>query len=130
MTTTDDLLDLADAINERLKSSAPSGDAMKAATDLIDDLMDVLRRAREARRDIQDSRGPAIIAAWKRLDDALAGPSRGPGRKDTDVSVDEMACGESYDHNLEVVDERDGWVTYMCSECGAEVIEDGDGNAV
>ena len=32
-------------------------------------------------------------------------------------------CGETFDHNLRVIDERDGWVTYECRTCGAEVVE-------
>lgn len=33
-------------------------------------------------------------------------------------------CGESYDHTLRLIDERDGCRTYECAECGAEVIEE------
>lgn len=35
----------------------------------------------------------------------------------------EEVCGESYDHDLRVIDERDGTVTYECRNCGAEIIE-------
>ncbi len=37
---------------------------------------------------------------------------------------DEWVCGESYDHNLELFDERDGVSSYVCRECGAEIISD------
>ncbi len=43
---------------------------------------------------------------------------------------DELVCGESYDHDLRLIDERDGWRTSECRECGAEIIEDEDGNPV
>ena len=35
-------------------------------------------------------------------------------------------CGESYDHNLRLIDERDGCRTYECRTCGAEIFEDDD----
>ena len=41
---------------------------------------------------------------------------------------DEDICGETYDHDLRLVDERDGIATYECRRCGAEVIEE-DENA-
>lgn len=36
----------------------------------------------------------------------------------------EEVCGETWDHTLELVDERDGIRQYLCCECGAEIIED------
>ena len=33
-------------------------------------------------------------------------------------------CGESYDHDLRFIDERDGIRTYECRGCGAEIIEE------
>jgi predicted RNA-binding Zn-ribbon protein involved in translation (DUF1610 family) len=38
----------------------------------------------------------------------------------------EEVCGETWDHDLRVIDSRDGSTTYECRECGAEVIEDHD----
>ncbi len=35
----------------------------------------------------------------------------------------EMICGESYDHTLKLIDERDGTASYECTECGAEVFD-------
>lgn len=35
-------------------------------------------------------------------------------------------CGESYDHTLSLIDERDGSRTYECRSCGAEIVEDDD----
>lgn len=40
-----------------------------------------------------------------------------------DYASDEPVCGESYDHTLKLVGERDGWSTYECTECGAEITE-------
>lgn len=31
-------------------------------------------------------------------------------------------CGVSYDHDLSLVAEADGYATYECRECGAEVV--------
>ena len=42
------------------------------------------------------------------------------------VNSDEEVCGESYDHRLELLDERDGMRTYECRECGAEIWEEDD----
>lgn len=39
---------------------------------------------------------------------------------------DEPICGETYDHALRLIDERDGYVTYECTECGAEVYTEMD----
>lgn len=36
----------------------------------------------------------------------------------------EEVCGESFDHDLRLIDERDGWRTYECRVCGAEVSEE------
>jgi predicted RNA-binding Zn-ribbon protein involved in translation (DUF1610 family) len=36
----------------------------------------------------------------------------------------EPVCGETYDHDLRLIDKRDGTATYECRECGAEVIDD------
>lgn len=36
----------------------------------------------------------------------------------------EDVCGETYDHTLSLVSERDGCRTYECRECGAELFED------
>jgi hypothetical protein len=38
----------------------------------------------------------------------------------------EPVCGESYDHDLRLIDERDGYATYDCRECGAEVLTEPD----
>ena len=35
-------------------------------------------------------------------------------------------CGVTYDHDLVIVDERDGEVTYECRRCGAEITEQAD----
>lgn len=41
------------------------------------------------------------------------------------MTRDEMElCGATYDHTLRLIDERDGYATYECTECGAEVVED------
>jgi hypothetical protein len=37
---------------------------------------------------------------------------------------DEEVCGETYDHDLMLVDERDGEATYECRVCGAEVLDE------
>lgn len=43
---------------------------------------------------------------------------------DADDSVEEEEiCGVSYDHDLALVDERDGWRSYECRRCGAEIEE-------
>lgn len=39
---------------------------------------------------------------------------------------DELVCGESYDHDLRLIDEADGCSTWECRECGAEIYEDPD----
>lgn len=39
---------------------------------------------------------------------------------------DREICGESYDHDLELIDERAGCRSYECRTCGAEIIEDDD----
>lgn len=36
---------------------------------------------------------------------------------------DEPICGESFDHDLRVIDQRDGGTTYECRTCGAEICE-------
>lgn len=42
-----------------------------------------------------------------------------------DVSDEtEEVCGETYDHDLREVDRRDGWVTWECHGCGAEILEE------
>lgn len=33
-------------------------------------------------------------------------------------------CGFTYDHDLRLIGERDGWFTYECRECGAEIFEE------
>jgi hypothetical protein len=38
----------------------------------------------------------------------------------------EEVCGESYDHDLRIVDERDGIVAYECRNCGAEIAAEPD----
>lgn len=38
----------------------------------------------------------------------------------------EPVCGESYDHDLSLIDEADGWATYECRKCGAEVVTEPD----
>lgn len=35
-------------------------------------------------------------------------------------------CGESYDHDLRLIDEADGYATYECRKCGAEVTTEPD----
>lgn len=35
-------------------------------------------------------------------------------------------CGETYDHRLDLIDERDGERVYECRECGAEIREEAD----
>lgn len=42
---------------------------------------------------------------------------------DPDEYGDEEICGETYDHDFEQVDERDGIATYFCA-CGAEIQEE------
>lgn len=42
---------------------------------------------------------------------------------DTDDNT-EPVCGESYDHDLRLIDEADGYATWECRECGAEVVEE------
>lgn len=34
---------------------------------------------------------------------------------------DDEVCGETYDHDLTLIDERDGEATYECQVCGAEI---------
>jgi hypothetical protein len=36
---------------------------------------------------------------------------------------DDEVCGETYDHDLTLIDERDGEATYECRVCGAEIAE-------
>lgn len=43
------------------------------------------------------------------------------------MTDDDPVCGETYDHTLRLLDERDGYATYECTECGAEVYEEPDG---
>lgn len=40
------------------------------------------------------------------------------------ITEDEEVCGESYDHDLVLLDERDGYATYECRRCYAEIYED------
>jgi rubrerythrin len=40
------------------------------------------------------------------------------------MDEDEMICGESYDHNLEVTFEDGEFISWTCQECGAELWED------
>jgi hypothetical protein len=35
-------------------------------------------------------------------------------------------CGESFDHDLRLIDEPDGYATYECRTCGAEVFTEPD----
>lgn len=37
---------------------------------------------------------------------------------------DEFVCGESFDHDLDEGDTRDGLTTYNCRSCGAEIWEE------
>lgn len=39
-------------------------------------------------------------------------------------------CGFSWDHTLELLSEGAGGRTYVCRECGAEIIEEDDGEEV
>jgi hypothetical protein len=34
----------------------------------------------------------------------------------------EDVCGDSYDHDLDLIDERDGYCSYVCRTCGAEIL--------
>lgn len=43
-----------------------------------------------------------------------------------DVVFVRDVCGESYDHRLDLIDERDGERVYECRECGAEIREEAD----
>jgi DNA-directed RNA polymerase subunit RPC12/RpoP len=43
-----------------------------------------------------------------------------------DDTGDMDVCGETYDHRLDLIAESDGWRTYVCRECGAEILEDPD----
>lgn len=38
----------------------------------------------------------------------------------------ESVCGESWDHTLKLIDESDGYGTYECTECGAEILTEPD----
>jgi hypothetical protein len=38
--------------------------------------------------------------------------------------MNEMVCGEGFDHDLSLVDERDGLATLECRTCGAELIQE------
>jgi len=42
----------------------------------------------------------------------------------SDERDDEDICGHSFDHDLIIVDERDGILVYHCRRCGAEIHED------
>jgi hypothetical protein len=44
-------------------------------------------------------------------------------------SDDEEICGESYDHDLSLISERDGCRTYECRRCGAEIWEDDEADS-
>lgn len=35
-------------------------------------------------------------------------------------------CGETFDHDLRLIDERDGDRSYECRVCGAEIYESDD----
>ena len=35
-------------------------------------------------------------------------------------------CGESHDHELRVIDQRDGMISLECTRCGAEIFYEGD----
>ena len=37
---------------------------------------------------------------------------------------EEDVCGETYDHDLRLIEDRDGMRTYECRECGAEIVVD------
>jgi hypothetical protein len=39
---------------------------------------------------------------------------------------DDEICGETYDHDLTLIDERDGEATYECQVCGAEITDTPD----
>ena len=41
----------------------------------------------------------------------------------TDDDEYEEGCGFSWDHTLDVISVRDGYTTYVCRECGAEIID-------
>ncbi len=45
----------------------------------------------------------------------------------TEADDTEPVCGESYDHDLRLIDERDGSATYECRDCGAEVLTEPGG---
>lgn len=38
--------------------------------------------------------------------------------------LDSDECGYSYDHQLRLLDERDGDTVWQCINCGAEVLEE------
>jgi hypothetical protein len=44
----------------------------------------------------------------------------------TEADDNEPVCGESYYHDLRLIDQRDGHATYECRECGAEVFTEPD----
>lgn len=45
----------------------------------------------------------------------------------TDINADvENGCGYSYDHDLRLIDTRDGISSYECRECGAEIVDPPD----
>lgn len=50
---------------------------------------------------------------------------------DADADDTEDVCGYTYDHDLQLVDDRDGIRVSVCRECGAEIIEEEEdaGNA-
>lgn len=48
-----------------------------------------------------------------------------PIRGEQDVTTDtEDICGETYDHDLNLMSERDSMRVYECRKCGAEIIEE------
>lgn len=45
---------------------------------------------------------------------------------DSEDVYSEDVCGESYDHDLMLIAERDGYASYECRACGAEVVSEPD----
>lgn len=42
----------------------------------------------------------------------------------TPAPMEFEGCGWEYDHDLRLIDERDGMATHECRRCGAEIVED------
>ena len=41
-----------------------------------------------------------------------------------DDDMFEEVCGETMDHELALIGQEDGWATFVCTVCGAEIFED------